>query len=166
MGRLFDAVAALLGVADDATFEGSPAMMLEAVSSPLRSKPASPPRYRFGIENEVIDPEPVIRALLDDLVALDEAESELTVAELARRFHDSVVIMIGDICTKAARATGLEVVVLSGGVFMNRLLASGARDILETKGLRVVTNEALPVNDGCISYGQAIVAAATVQLDA
>jgi len=180
MGRLFDAIASLLGVADEATFEGSPAMMLEAVSTPLNSKP-TPPRYRFsvgqgdgsdvpGVLHEggtpepspcpslIIDPEPVIRALLDDLAAMEDPESELTIAELSRRFHDTVVTMIGDICTKAARERGLDTVALGGGVFMNRLVLSGTRRMLETKGLTVLVGEQLPVNDGAISYGQAIIA--------
>ncbi|MDR1412571.1 MAG: carbamoyltransferase HypF [Actinomycetes bacterium] len=175
MGRLFDAVASLLGVADDAAFEGSPAMMLEAASAPLHAKPASPPQYRFGLSEYVhssgepvsgqpsviIDPEPVIRALLDDLNAMEhDVDCELTTAELARRFHDSVVIMIGDICTKAARATNRDTVAVGGGVFMNRLVLSGAREILETKGMRVLVGEQLPVNDGAISYGQAVIAQA------
>jgi len=166
MGRLFDAVAALLGVADDATFEGSPAMMLEAISSELDSKP-TPPRYRFamrtnpertGAVSVIIDPEPVIRALLDDLEAMQEEDSELTTAELSRRFHDAVVTMIGDVSTKAARQRGLTTVALAGGVFMNRLIATGAHRMLEEKGFRVLMGEQLPSNDGSISFGQAIIA--------
>ena len=185
MGRLFDVVASLLGVADDASFEGSPAMMLEAVSSELDTKP-TPPRYRFGVRDAVmnteadngtgagtgtgasviIDPEPVIRALLDDLEAMEDSESELTTSELSRRFHDAVVTMIGDVSTKAARLRGLDTVVLSGGVFMNRLIASGARRILEAKGLSVLINEQLPVNDGAISFGQAVIAHTILAIEA
>jgi len=186
MGRLFDAVAALLGIADEASFEGSPAMMLEAMSSELSAKP-TPPRYRFGMRpgpgagmasasNEIssdhslssviIDPEPVIRALLDDLAAMEDPESELSTSELARRFHDAVVTMIGDISTKAARQRDLDTVALSGGVFMNRLIMSGARQILEAKGLRVLAGTQLPVNDGCISFGQAIIARTKLAIEA
>ena len=182
MGRLFDAVASLLGVADDASFEGSPAMMLESVSSELNAKP-TPPRYRFGLRmpftdetgvsdteggepSVIIDPEPVIRALLDDLKAMEDPESELTTAELARRFHDAVVIMIGDISTKAARLRDLDTVALSGGVFMNRLVMAGSRRLLEQKGLRVLAPEQLPVNDGGISFGQAIIARTILAIEA
>jgi len=186
MGRLFDAVAALLGIADEASFEGSPAMMLEAMSSELDAKP-TPPRYRFGmrpgpdagmasvqdvvsgdhsLSSVIIDPEPVIRALLDDLAAMEDPESELTTTELARRFHDAVVTMVGDISTKAARQRDLDTVALSGGVFMNRLILSGTRQILEAKGLRVLAGEQLPVNDGCISFGQAIIAHTKLAIEA
>ncbi|MCL2680107.1 MAG: carbamoyltransferase HypF [Coriobacteriia bacterium] len=172
MGRLFDAVASLLGVADDATFEGAPAMMLEALSNELDTKP-TPPRYRFALQDLgtdgdavpasariIIDPQPVIRALLDDLQAMEDPESELSVAELSRRFHDAVVTMIGDVSTKAARLYDLDTVVLAGGVFMNRLVLSGARKMLHTKGLKVLTNELLPPNDGSVSFGQLVVARA------
>lgn len=175
MGRLFDAVSSLLGVADEASFEGSPAMMLESISSELDSR-HTPPHYRFGIRpaseleyklskaRVVIDPEPVFRALLDDLARMEDpdSESELTTAELARRFHDSVVTMIGDVSTKAARHYDLDSVVLAGGVFMNRLIISGARQILEDKGLEVFSPEQLPVNDGSISFGQSVVARAVL----
>ncbi|MDR1776128.1 MAG: carbamoyltransferase HypF [Actinomycetes bacterium] len=168
MGRLFDAVAALLGVADEAGFEGSPAMMLEALSSPLNAKP-TPPRYRFALVEDggiQIDPEPVIRALLDDLAEMtDDPESELSVAELSRRFHDSVVTMVGDICTKAARATGISAVALSGGCFMNRMLIEGAWAMLTTKGLQVLVHRELPPNDGGVSFGQVIVANATLRAE-
>ena len=178
MGRLFDAVASLLGVADEASFEGSPAMMLESVSTELDAKP-TPPRYRFALRDGagaqrsasaeasiIIDPEPVIRALLDDLYAMEDADSELTTAELARRFHDSVVIMIGDVATKIARMRSLDTIALSGGVFMNRLIMSGARSILEDKGFRVLVGEQLPVNDGALAFGQAIIARTILAIEA
>ncbi|MCL2605789.1 MAG: carbamoyltransferase HypF [Coriobacteriia bacterium] len=186
MGRLFDAVASLLGVADDAAFEGSPAMMLEAMSTDLNVR-HTPPHYRFALRTNnaahtdtdaksshsstssnasmhtaqvIIDPEPVIRALLDDLVAMEDSESDLTTAELSRRFHDAVVTMVGDVSTKAARQYGLDTVALSGGVFMNRLLLTGSQQILSAKGLYVVTDEQLPPNDGNISFGQLVIAQA------
>ncbi len=159
MGRLFDAVAALLGVADNASFEGSPALLLEAAAGrDLHARP-TPRQYRFSFDGEAIDPAPVFEALLNDCVTMKEnPDALLSTGELARRFHEAVVNMIGDIATKAARETELSTVVLSGGCFMNRLLIIGAREVLEAKGLRVITNEQLPVNDGCISFGQAAVA--------
>ncbi|MCL2438342.1 MAG: carbamoyltransferase HypF [Coriobacteriia bacterium] len=179
MGRLFDAVAALLGIADDASFEGSPAMMLEAMSDELDARP-TPPHYRYGMRpapilessttgaQVIIDPEPVFRALLDDMAAMEDPENEhdITTAELARRFHDATVTMIGDVSTKTARQRDLDTVVLAGGVFMNRLIMSGARTILEAKGLRVLASEQLPVNDGGISFGQSVVAQTILAIEA
>lgn len=172
MGRLFDAVASLIGVTDDATYEGSPAILLEAASAPL-GEIGVPPAYRFGLEpadtslaaglassglpipdyalaRYIIDPTPLIKAILDDLVA------EVPTDEIARRFHGAVISMIGDVATKASRETDLNVVALSGGCMMNRLIMGGATEMLVTKGFSVMTNEKLPVNDGCISFGQAI----------
>jgi len=160
MGRLFDAVAALLGIADDADFEGSPAMLLEAAApADLHDRP-TPRHYRFSLEEDgSFSPAHVLEALLDDLVVIEQdPDTLLTIGELSRRFHEAVVNLIGDVSTKAARETELDVVALSGGCFMNRLLLTGAFQVLEARGLRVITNEKLPVNDGCVSFGQAVVA--------
>lgn len=172
MGRLFDAVASLIGVADDAIFEGSPAIYLEGAADPLDARP-TPATYRFSFvepnpgtlgrdtvalgdgrvqEPVILDPEPVIAAILNDI------ETGVAKAEIARRFHAAVVTAIGDIATKAAIATGIDTVALTGGCFMNRLLLGGALDMLTTKGFEVLVSEALPVNDGCVSFGQAVVA--------
>ena len=168
---LFDAIAGLIGVADDAIFEGSPAILLEGVSEPLNSRPI-PSNYRFSIHGgagtmtlnlddlghgiiespAIMDPEPVIAAILNDI------EAGVPKAEISRRFHGAVVTAIGDIATKAALASGIDTVVLSGGCFMNRMLLAGAFEVLRTKGFRVLTNELLPVNDGCVSFGQAVIA--------
>lgn len=174
MGRLFDAVSSLIGVADNAIFEGSAAVLLEGASDPLAARP-TPTRYQFIIHEQsqiatlsthaldlnqfghdfksaIIDPRPLIIAILDDLaMGIDQAE-------IARRFHSAVITLIGDVATKASRATNIKTIALSGGVFMNRMIFGGARALLETKGFTVLTPEKLPVNDGCISFGQSIVA--------
>jgi hydrogenase maturation protein HypF len=162
MGRFFDAVASLLNITDDADFEGSPAMLLEATSpADLHTRP-TPPAWRFTLEEDgVLSPAPLLEALLDDLVTMaEDPDTLLTTSELSRRFHEAVVNLVGEVATKAARETGLTIVALSGGCFMNRLLLTGAFEVLEARGLRVVTNEKLPVNDGCISFGQCAVARA------
>lgn len=174
MGRLFDAVSSLIGVTDTSIFEGSPAIMLEAASDPLDARP-TPTRYQFimheqtqlstlsthgqdlnqferGFKSTIIDPRPLIISILDDLATgVDQAE-------IARRFHSAVITLIGDVATKASRATNIKTVALAGGVMMNRLIMGGARTLLETKGFEVLVPEKLPVNDGSISFGQAIVA--------
>ncbi|MCL2324768.1 MAG: carbamoyltransferase HypF [Actinomycetia bacterium] len=162
MGRLFDAVAALLDITDDAAFEGAPAMLLEAAApADLHARP-TPPAWRFALADDgTFSPAPVLEALLDDLVTMSEdPDTLLTTAELSRRFHEAVVNVIGEVATKAARETGLSTVALSGGCFMNRLLLAGAFEVLEARGLCTITNEKLPVNDGCVSFGQAAVACA------
>lgn len=174
MGRLFDAVSSLIGITDAAIFEGSPAIMLEAASADINSR-STPTRYQFALREKtplstlsthgqstaqfgksfrpiIIDPKQVIVAILDDLNAgIDEAE-------ISRRFHSAVILLIGDIATKAALATNIKTVALSGGVMMNRIVIEGARELLKTKGFTVLVGEDLPVNDGCVSFGQSIVA--------
>ena len=174
MGRLFDAVSSLIGVTDNSIFEGSAAVLLEGASDDLAARP-TPTRYQFiiheqtqiatlsthelnlkqferGFKSALIDPRPLIVAILDDLA------TGINQAEIARRFHSAVITLIGDVATKASRATNIKTVALSGGVFMNRMIFGGARALLETKGFTVLTPEKLPVNDGCISFGQSIVA--------
>lgn len=175
MGRLFDAVSSILGVCDNATFEGSPAIELEAIADPIDSR-STPTKYQFALletgapvmtlaSNEetlealgnkfkplIIDPKPLITAILEDIDAGIEA------SEISRRFHVAVIHLVGDIATKAALATNIKTVALSGGVMMNRLVLEGARKLLEAKGFSVLVSSELPLNDGCISFGQAIVA--------
>jgi hydrogenase maturation protein HypF len=100
------------------------------------------------------DPRPVLQAILDDLVA------GLPVALASLRFHDAVVRLMVESCRLASARTGLTTVALGGGVFMNRYLLAKGRAALETDGFTVLQGRELPPNDGCISYGQAAVAAA------
>jgi hydrogenase maturation protein HypF len=79
---------------------------------------------------------------------------------VSARFHRAVAHATAGACAAAASAEGLELVVLSGGVFQNRLLLTWTAEELERRGLRVLFPERLPANDGGISYGQAAVAAA------
>jgi hydrogenase maturation protein HypF len=82
------------------------------------------------------------------------------VSAVSARFHRTVAGATATACEDAADAAGLDLVVLSGGVFQNRLLLTWTAERLEARGLRVLVPERLPANDGGISYGQAAVAAA------
>ena len=79
---------------------------------------------------------------------------------VAARFHHAVARATADACARAAVRAGLSMVVLSGGVFQNRLLLEETARLLTAAGLRVLLPERLPPNDGGIAYGQAAVAAA------
>ncbi|MDI6843368.1 MAG: carbamoyltransferase HypF [Anaerosomatales bacterium] len=146
-GRLFDAVAALAGIRDDALYEGQAAIELEAVAD--RDEHGA---YPFGWEAPVITTQSAVRAVLDDLSAGVGAPT------VAMRFHRGLSLAIVDACERARRRTGLSTVAVSGGVFMNRILTSLALEELEARGFRVLTHVSLPVNDGGVSFGQAIVA--------
>jgi hydrogenase maturation protein HypF len=146
MGRLFDAVAALCGVRAAVTYEGQAAIELEAAADPGERG-----SYPLGADLDA-------RALV--LAVRDDVRAGVPVRAVAARFHRAVAGATASACEDAADAAGLDVVVLSGGVFQNRLLLTWTAERLEARGLRVLVPERLPANDGGIAYGQAAVAAA------
>jgi len=150
MGRLFDAMAAICGVRDDAGYEGQAAIELEAVADS-----SAQGTYRFSItpgEPAIIESAPVLEAALDDIVRGVPASTVST------RFHRAVAAAIVDQCSMASASSGTRVVALSGGVLMNRLVMDGAFSGLIDAGLQPITHVRLPVNDGGVSFGQAVVA--------
>lgn len=152
MGRLFDGVAAVLGVRMRSSFEGEAAMALEHASDPRETGAYELPLLPAG--------EPGQPARLDWRVTLRELLADqargTAVDRLAARFHNSLVAAI----TKVARAAGMERVALSGGSFQNRLLTESAALALEAGGFQVLLHHQVPPNDGGISLGQVAVAAA------
>ena len=99
-----------------------------------------------------LDPEPVFRALLDDI------EAGVPTGAIARRFHEAIVRAIVEMAQIFEAVYGVRTVVLSGGVFMNRYLVEHAVPALADLGYTVVMNRDLPPNDACVSFGQAVVA--------
>ena len=155
MGRLFDAAAAVLGLRQQAFYEGQAAMELEALAEGHRGVEFPMPVSRDANSGrEVFDPVP----LLAELGARALAGGDL--GDLAASFHESVAGAAAMMVRHVADAAGLDTVALGGGVFQNaRLLGSLHARLLELH-LRVLVPRALPTNDGSISYGQAAVAAA------
>lgn len=156
MGRLFDAVASLVGVRDDALYEGQAAMELEAIAD-VSAKGA----YRFDLAGDadggvMVDSAPVLAAVLDDIAAGEPAGA------VSMRFHRAVVAAIVEACVRLAPPLGLSRVALSGGVFANRLVVAGAVRGLAEAGLTPLTHRSLPANDGGVSFGQAVVAWAQI----
>ena len=159
VGRLFDAVAALCGVRAEVTYEGQAATELEALAEPAEAGSYPLPLRDDGGAPVILDARPTVRAVVDDLRA------GAAVAKIAARFHNALAAATATACTRAADRCGTETVVLSGGVFQNRRLLETTRELLRTAGLRVLTPEALPPNDGGIAYGQLAVAAARLAED-
>jgi len=145
VGRLFDAVAALCGVRAYVNYEGQAAAELEAAADP-----AEPGAYPLPA---TLDPRETILAVTRDVAA------GMPVAAVAARFHNGLARATAWACAEAAERAGVDVVVLSGGVFQNGLLLERTSAALAAKRLRVLVAERLPPNDGGISYGQAAVAA-------
>ncbi|HEY4096414.1 MAG TPA: carbamoyltransferase HypF [Baekduia sp.] len=155
MGRLFDAVAGLCGLRAECTYEGQAAIALEAAAEPARGDP-----YDLPVDDAlVLDARPLIAAVRDD-VARGTA-----VGAISTRFHRAVASATATACARAATGAGVETVVLSGGVFQNRLLLDLTGGALRARGLRVLVPERLPPNDGGIAFGQAAIAAATMERD-
>jgi len=154
MGRLFDAAASIILKEHYAHYEGELAVRLEKVASRCRSRKAG---YPLAIVKEgdtyIVDPVPLFKALVRDLGKGVSLES------LAYGFHASVASLIHRVTLLLHKETGIRTVALSGGVFQNNLLLSLALDLLYKERLRVLLHRRLPVNDACVSLGQAVVAA-------
>jgi hydrogenase maturation protein HypF len=153
MGRLFDAVSALLGICVETTYTGQPAVELEIAAA----EGAFPP-YPFAVDASAqpwqADPAPIIRAIVDDIRAGVER------AAIAARFHHTIAALVAELCAAMARETGLTQVALSGGVFQNAYLVELLTDILPRRGLTPLLHRQAPPNDGGLALGQAVIAAA------
>jgi hydrogenase maturation protein HypF len=153
MGRLYDAVAALCGLRTAVNYEGQAAVELEACCDPSERSSYSLPLTGGQPGPLVLDARPTIAELARDL------DTGAEVAVVAARFHNAVAAATAGACARLAAREGTETVVLSGGVFQNRRLLDGTSALLSEAGLRVLTPERLPPNDGGIAYGQLAVAA-------
>ena len=160
MGRLFDAAAAILGICGKATYEGEPAIELEAAAwRALDGKTVRLDGNHTGVftsadDSPILDPQPLIEALLNGIEAGAPAD------RLALDFHIAIVRSSARIAREICAREGIDTVALSGGVFMNRLLLQLLTHELKDAGLAVLVPHSVPVNDGCIAYGQAAIARA------
>lgn len=158
MGRLFDAAAAILGICDKATYEGEPAIELEAAAwRALGGKTVRLDDNHTGVftsadDSPILDPQPLIEALLNGIEAGAPAD------RLALGFHIAITHATTHIAREICAREGIDTVALSGGVFMNRLLLQLLTHELKDAGLAVLVPHAVPANDGCIAYGQAAIA--------
>jgi hydrogenase maturation protein HypF len=155
-GRLFDAVAAVLGVRDAISYEGQAAIELEQLADVTE---------RSGYRAVVSDG-PALRVAGADLVraAADDLTAGVSPPVIAARFHNGVAAAIEEVCAALRDRHGLDTVALSGGVFQNLLLTDRVVRQLVDRGFRVLVHRRVPCNDGGISFGQAVVAAARDRL--
>jgi len=144
IGRLFDAVAYLSGVAERNRFEGQAAMCLERAIGDIRTNES----YEIDSRKGIGDWTPLIEALLSD------KKSGIDVSRIAAKFHNALANWI----VAVAQTTDVRNVVLSGGVFQNAYLTERTSALLEDHGFRVFTHHQVPANDGGISLGQAVLA--------
>ncbi len=155
-GRLFDAAASILGVRDAINYEGQAAVELEQLADPSETG-----GYPAGIEAG-----DVFRVRGGDLVhaVVDDLAAGTAPRVIAARFHNGVAAVIEAGCVLLRERHGLGTVALSGGVFQNLLLLRATVSRLEARGFCVLLHSRVPCNDGGISLGQAVVAAARDRL--
>jgi hydrogenase maturation protein HypF len=149
-GRLFDAVAALLGLAAEVTFEGQAAVALEAIAEPGIDE-----RYDFAIEEVepvILDFRPVIFSIVNDIFLGRRA------GEISARFHNTLSAAIGEVSSRIASSDAVRRVCLSGGSFQNLYLLGRTVVELRRRGFEVFLHAQVPANDGGLSLGQAMVA--------
>lgn len=168
LGRLFDAAAALLNVCRTPQYEGEPAILLEAAladkaaNSTLQTAGSYPFELVKNTANTestaqdtsvlLVDFAPTFKAVLDDM------QNSVPVSTIVRRFHNAVIEVMVQLAQLIEATYDLQAFALSGGVFLNRYLVEQATQALTAAGYTVALNNELPPSDGCISYGQAVVA--------
>jgi len=149
MGRLFDAVASILGICHFASYEGQAAIELEMAVSSTDAE-----AYRFDLsqgDEIVMDPAPVLRAIVSDF------RHNIPPGTISGRFHASVANCIAEICSLIKPEAGTDTVALTGGVFQNVRLLELAKRKLNECGFKVITHHLVPPNDGGLSLGQAVI---------
>lgn len=147
MGRLFDAVSSLIGVCQEATYEGQAAIELEAAIDPTE-----PNHYPFDLQNDEID---ISRTIIEILRDLDKKETKPIIAA---RFHNTLIEMIVNLCIKLKDEIGTDTVALSGGVWQNRYLLENSIKRLKKNRFKVLWHHQVPTNDACIALGQIMIA--------
>ncbi|HEY1809960.1 MAG TPA: carbamoyltransferase HypF, partial [Acidobacteriaceae bacterium] len=153
VGRLFDAVASLIGLRHSVSFEGQAAMMLEAAAGSGRVLSESP--YEFALAGAApvdVDLRPMIRQIVSEL------DRNVSPSTIAARFHATLIAMVTAICRRMRDELQLGRVCLSGGCFQNEHLLGGSMQSLRDDGFEVFVQREVPANDGGISLGQAAVA--------
>jgi hydrogenase maturation protein HypF len=158
VGRLFDAVAVIAGAAGRVSHEAQAATELEGEASLVETDEVYPfeASTTAGVPQAlaIIDTRPLIAAIAGDV------RNGYTRGRIGRKFHSTLAQIIAIVCTRLRDQTGIESVVLSGGVFANSLLLTDAVSRLSSHGLRAHFHHQTPPNDGGLSFGQLAVAAA------
>lgn len=149
MGRLFDAVAALVGGRTEITYEGQAAIEFEAQCALNHTE-----RYTFSVGDGLFDAAPMIREAIADFSA------EVPLSIISARFHNAVAALILEIAETLRTERGIQAAALSGGVFQNVTLLQKTTKLLQEANFAVYTHRLVPPNDGGLALGQAMVAQA------
>lgn len=168
LGRLFDAAAAVLGIRLESRYEGQAAMELEAAAGRIPGRVLPFPVRRDGVAPangnghavDILDPVPLLRALAEG------RREGRSVGELAADFHETVAAASADLAADICRRNRLDAVALGGGCFQNVRLSDAVTERLSARDVTVLRPRILSPNDGAVSYGQAVVAAARLAREA
>lgn len=151
VGRLFDAVSALLGLKLKIAYSAQAAILLEMIREDVEKG------YQFNLDTHhhpwQIDPAPVFKAIVEDIKA------GISPSIISGRFHLGLVDILEEICVKLREKTRINKIALSGGVFQNSYVLEATENRLQTKGFIVYSHSQVPTNDAGIALGQAVIAA-------
>ena len=160
MGRLFDAVSTILGIRTFNSYEGECAVALENCAYEALVKNDKPCNFAFAIrerDNITID----VRSIISQIISAKDKSAGT--GAIALGFHYAVADMICDVCCRIRKATGLDSIALSGGVFLNKLLLEKTYRLLIEKNFQVYMNRMVPTNDSGIALGQAYYASKKIR---
>jgi len=155
MGRLFDAVSALLGIQGKIDYEGQAAVELEMATYDSNNEHSTNSYPHSIVEKDGVNIIPlreIISGIIEDLT------KGVPVSDISLKFHNTVAQVVNQMCQAIRKKTGISRIVLSGGVFQNRLLLRKVIRCLEDTGFSVFVHKQVPCNDGGISLGQAVIA--------
>jgi hydrogenase maturation protein HypF len=165
MGRLFDAVAALLNVRQQVNYEAQAAIELEALVNlsekmaysfdniHVGANPAYKASHHTPIQAMQIDPKPMFSEIISDL------HDGVNIGKLSARFHNGLAAMVNDVCVSMRSYSGINQVALSGGVWQNMVLLKRTVALLNAAKFEVMFHSSIPPNDGGLALGQAAIAA-------
>ncbi|MDY6845647.1 MAG: carbamoyltransferase HypF [Chloroflexota bacterium] len=146
MGRLFDVVASLLDLRQAITYEAQAAIELEALADGNALG-----YYPWDIYGDEINVKTTIKAILSDIA------SEIDKSIIAARFHNTIAQLSLALCERIKQETGIDQIVLSGGVWQNQLLLKKTISLLEQNNFQALIHKQTPPNDGCVAFGQALI---------
>lgn len=148
MGRLFDAVAALIGLRQSINYEAQAAIELEALADDRELG-----YYPWEIDADQMRVKPLLAAILTDL------SLGVSTAKISAKFHQTIAQMTSEIASQIHQTTGIRQFILSGGVWQNRFLLERTLPLLRNSGFEPLIHHQFPSNDGCIAFGQAMITA-------
>jgi hydrogenase maturation protein HypF len=156
LGRLFDGVAAIMGLRRNVSFEGQAAMELEAKAE-LAGEVLPFEILRITDNSHILDVSATIRAIVENIISGKSTE------ETASAFHATLTAAFAAMSMEMRKETGINRVALSGGCFQNRILLEGTVTELKKKDFEVYYHSQVPANDGGVSLGQAVIAGSMIK---